>query len=483
MNENRLSIRASLCCILATLAMCTAALAAVPVGQLSAVVRPTAYDIEVTVDPSKPDFTGHTAISAVLNKAARTIFLHGRDLQVTRAQVRHAGGIVTARYRQVDDSGVARLDLPAAIPAGPIEILIDYKTMFRDGAEGVFHAEVAGDWYAWTQMQPIDARRAFPCFDDPGFKTPFTLTLRAPEGLKAFANTPEVSSAPAAAGLVEHRFAASQPLPTYLVAFAVGPFDVLDASAPPNAVRHNSLPFRIIATRGQAPRMRLALEQGPKLLALLEDYFGLPYPFEKLDLIGSPLMGGAMENAGLILFEDSYVLLDEDAPPSQIRDFGEVVAHEMAHQWVGDLVTPTWWTDIWLNEAFAEWLGKRTADRWRPELGLTVAELEASFTAMDLDSLARGRPIRQVIRHNREISSAFDAITYEKGRAGALDVRELPGRGEIPRRYPPARGDVSTPQCGCRRFLPLARRRGGRPEHRARNAHVHGSDGVYRSSP
>jgi aminopeptidase N len=263
-------------------------------------------------------------------------------------------------------------------------------------------------------MEPIDARRMFPAFDQPGFKTPFTVTVTAPKSAKVFANAPEVSASDAGAMTV-HRFAPTQPLPTYLIALGIGPFDVVEATVPANAVRTQPLRFRVIATKGQTPRMQVAAAEAPKLLGLLENYLRIPYPYEKLDLLSSPLMGGAMENAGLIIQDDTLTLLGKDAPFSQLRSFAEVTAHELAHQWFGDLVTPAWWTDIWLNESFAEWMGKKVGNQWRPDLGIAASELEEAFGAMDTDSLGRGRPIRQPITENRQIASAFDSITYQKG--------------------------------------------------------------------
>jgi aminopeptidase N len=404
--------------VLAALAWITSAYADTPpppLGPLPNLVKPTAYRLQLNADPAKTDFSGHTEIDAQLAKPTRTIFLHGNGLRVSKAQIATANhATVVAKYTEVDDSGVARLDLPSELPAGKITLTFDYTTGFRTGAEGLFHAQVGDEWYAWTQMEPIDARRMFPGFDEPGFKTPFTITVTAPKSAKVFANTPETGTS-AAGEMTTHRFAPTQPLPTYLVALGIGPFDVVEASVPPNAVRKQALPFRVIATKGQTARMQLAAAEGPKLLALLERYLGVPYPFEKLDMLASPNMGGAMENAGLIIQDDALMLLDKDAPVAQLRNFADVTAHEMAHQWFGDLVTPQWWTDIWLNESFAEWMGKKIGDQWRPDLGIAVTELEEAFKAMDTDSLGKGRPIRQPITNNRQIASAFDSITYQKG--------------------------------------------------------------------
>jgi len=385
-----------------------------PLGRLPGTVKPTAYRLQLTIDPAAKDFSGHTEIDAELTQPARTLFLHGNGLKVSKAQVTASGSSTAVSYTQVDDSGVARLDLPRQLPIGTVTLSFDYTAAFRTGAEGLFHAEVAGDWYAWTQMEPIDARRMFPGFDEPGFKTPFTVTVTAPKNLKVFANAPETNAATAGAMIV-HRFAPTAPLPTYLVAVGVGPFDVVESVAPPNAVRKQPLPMRVIATKGQLPRMQLSAVEGPKLLALLEQYLGIAYPFPKLDLLGTPLLGGAMENAGLIIYDDTLLLLDPNPPFRQLRSFAEVHAHEMAHQWFGDLVTPSWWTDIWLNESFAEWMGKKISNQWRADLGIAASELTDAFSAMDTDSLARGRPIRQEITENRQISGAFDSITYKKG--------------------------------------------------------------------
>jgi aminopeptidase N len=385
-----------------------------PVGQLPEGVKPTAYRLDLTVDPSQPRFAGHTEIDAQLTRAATTIYLHGNGLKVSRVLVTSESTTLVAHYAQVADNGVARIDFPRELPAGGLTLKFDYTAAFRTEDEGLFHAKVGEEWYAWTQMEPVDARRMFPGFDQPGFKTPFTVTVTAPSSARVFANAPEASASRRGATTV-HRFLPTAPLPTYLVALGVGPFDVVETSVPPNTARAAPLPFRVIATKGQLSRMQYAAVQAPKLLAMLETYLGTPYPFAKLDLLASPLEGGAMENAGLIIFEDSLILLNADAPLRQVRGFAEITAHEMAHQWFGDLVTPTWWTDIWLNESFAEWLGKKIAQQWNPELGIGASELAEAFAAMDTDSLGRGRPIRQIITNDRQIASAFDEITYQKG--------------------------------------------------------------------
>ena len=386
----------------------------VPLGPLPDTVRPVAYRLALNIDPAQNTFTGRTEIEAELTEATETLFVHGNGLRVSQVTISATGFDTTAAYSQVDETGVARLAAAAKIPRGRITLAFDYEGDLGDTAQGLFRAKVAGDWYAWTQMAPIDARRMFPCFDEPRFKTPFTISVTAPSSLEVFANAPEAEK-DTFDGTTIHHFQTTLPLPTYLVALAVGPFDALETSIPSNEVRSHSLPFRVIATKGQKSRMQMALTHGPQFVALIEEYFEIPYPYEKLDFIATPILGGAMENAGLVVFDDSILLLDDSAPFDQVRTFAEIVAHELAHQWFGNLVTPTWWTDVWLSESFAEWLGKNVAHRWRPDLGIVTARLQEAFSAMALDTLPRGRPVRQIIAKNTQVSSAFDAITYQKG--------------------------------------------------------------------
>lgn len=410
----RCSIRVAVA--LLALAGSTALAQTPPVGELSNDARPLGYRIDLVVDPAKERFSGKTVIDVEVTRATDTLFLHGNELKVARVQAaRGRAAPITASYSQPLSTGVAQLKFARPLAPGRYTLSFDYDAPFRTGAEGLYHVKVGEHWYAWTQMEPLDARRMFPSFDEPRHKVPFTTSITAPAGQKAFANTPLVRSTPLAGGMVRHDFAASKPLPTYLVAIAVGPFDEAGVTVPANAVRNAPLQLRHIATKGQAARIGYGLQETPKILAMLESCFGIGYPYEKLDQIASPVMGGAMENAGLITYDDTLLLLDADAPIAQQRGFGTVVAHELAHQWFGNLVTPRWWDDIWLNESFAEWMGNKIAVQWRPEIGAGPAQLSGALEAMSADSLAVGRPIRQAITRNEDVNSAFDSITYEKG--------------------------------------------------------------------
>jgi aminopeptidase N len=387
-----------------------------PPGELPDTARPLSYRIDLIVDPAKDRFSGETSIDIEVKSRTDTLFIHGNELKVARVEARTGGEAANvATYTQPLTTGVVQLKFARPLAPGRHTLFFSYDAPFRTGAEGLYHVQVGDDWYAWTQMEPLDARRMFPSFDEPRHKVPFTVSITAPTGQKTFANTPLTRSTPAAGGMVRHEFAPSKPLPTYLVAIAVGPFDEAQATVPANGVRKAPLTLRHIATKGQAARLTYGVQETPKILAMLEDYFGIPYPYEKLDQIASPAMGGAMENAGLVTYDDTLLLLDADAPLSQRRGFGTVVAHELSHQWFGNLVTPRWWDDIWLNESFAEWMGNKIATQWQPEIGAGPAQLVGALDAMSGDSRAVGRPIRQPISRNEDVSSAFDSITYEKG--------------------------------------------------------------------
>lgn len=392
-----------------------AAADAIPRGRLSDAVRPTAYRLDLTVDPAKPRFSGHVEIDVTLAEASNSIFLHGRGLAVSRVSASAGGRVFVGQWHDVDASGVARLTFSHELPAGPVTLTFDYDAAFANGPEGMYRVEVEGAWYSWTQFQSIDARAAFPCFDQPGFKTPFALTLRTPQGLTAIGNGPQEGAATIENGLAVHRFVPTVPLPTYLVAMMVGPFATLEGDAPPQGPRATPLPTRIVSTRQNAEQLQFALDGTQRISALLEDYFGEPFPFAKLDQVTSPVMPGAMENAGASLYRDDILVMDAQAPVVQQRIFGMVVAHELGHQWFGDLVTPAWWDDLWLNESFANWIGYRIGDAWRPDLGIAGEALVAGYEAMETDALLAGRPIRQTIASSKEIDSTFDSITYGKG--------------------------------------------------------------------
>jgi aminopeptidase N len=408
---------------LALLLSSSAAIAATPIvpdasapkGKLPDTATPAAYRLDFTILPETKRFSGHDEIDITLNRPVKSLYLHGRDLDMTKAAAIVGGKTIPAKWTQVDKTGTARIDFPQAIPAGKATLVFDYSAPFGDSASGMFHVKVGEQWYSWTQFESIDARAAFPGFDQPGYKTPFTVSVTTRPGLVVVGNSPEVSVTKAAGGMEKHQLAPTRPLPTYLVAIDTGPFVHKTGLIPPDAERSQPMPYGAVATQAQKDKMDFVMAETPKIVTLLENYFGEPFPFPKLDQIGTPIMPGAMENAGADTYGDGIIFLSPGATTGDKQTFGMVVAHELSHQWFGDLVTPAWWDDIWLNESFANWMGYRIGNEWRPDLKIGVGALDEGFSAMNTDALVAGRPIHQPIAENSDIDSAFDSITYGKG--------------------------------------------------------------------
>ncbi|MEO8444565.1 MAG: M1 family metallopeptidase [Gammaproteobacteria bacterium] len=390
-----------------------------PAGKLPASVQPLHYRLDLDIQPEKAGFSGIAEIDVEIRLASPVVYLHGNGLEVTAATFTAPDGATrAATWEQVDPTGVARLAFADPLPTGRGTLRFVYTAKFGRAGEGLYRSVVGDDSYVFTQFQPIDARRMFPSFDEPGFKTPFDVTVTTASANAVIGSTPVLDETPAGEGRKRVSLATTLPLPTYLVALAVGPLDVVEAPPlPANAIRKQPLPLRGVATRGKGPRLRYALENTAAIVTYLEDYFGIAFPYPKLDLIASPDFGGGMENAGAIIYGDPRLLIADDASFEQRRGFGGIHAHELAHQWFGDLVTPKWWDDIWLNESFANWMGFKAANAWEPSLRFDIVPALQMPAAMELDSRIAARQIRQPVTRNLDIGSAFDGITYLKGGA------------------------------------------------------------------
>ena len=397
-------------------------------GRLPSDVRPTAVRLELTVDPHEPDYRGRVEIPLQLDAPRSVIWLHGRDMEDVHAELRVGEETLDAEFvGHADEGGFAQVRLPRAV-VGEALLTIDFRHAFGDALAGLYRVEHDGRDYAFTQMEPLDARASFPCFDEPGFKVPWTITLNVPEGMAAAANTPLVDESPRAEGEsagVAMRFAPTRPMPSYLVAFAVGPFDVVEGEIPPNAVRREPLPFRTLTAAGRGADAAYTMENTPGILESLETWFGIPYPYRKLDLVAVPDFGaGAMENVGLVTFRDTLLLVaPETTTAGRMRFWAYIVAHELAHMWFGDLVTMAWWDDLWLNEAFASWMEHRAVEGWHPAYEPNVALFGWVRDTMESDSLVSARSIQQPIEAVDDIHNAFDGIPYGKG-AGVLAMFE-----------------------------------------------------------
>ena len=382
---------------------------------------PESYALDLRIDPAQKDFSGKVAIKLRLKQPSDHVWLHGKDLKVEKVTVVDAKGKAhVAKYVDAaPQAGVVRVDFGREIGAQELTLDFVYTAPYNGHLEGLYKVEHAGNPYVMTQMEPISARYAFPGFDEPDFKTPFDLRITLPEHDVAVANTAQVKSAKADKGWKTVTFATTQPLPTYLVAYMVGPWDInVAADIPPGPWRQQPLPLRGIAAAGQAHRMAHVLGETPVIIRTLEDYYGFGYPFDKLDLAAVPdFSAGAMENAGLVTFRDWLLLLDPDSAQRYVQGSFDVTAHELAHQWTGDTVTMTWWNDLWLNEAFATWMQQKVTEKVHPEYRADLQRVDGAEGAMANDSLVSARKIRQPITGNGDIQTAFDNITYRKGAA------------------------------------------------------------------
>jgi cytosol alanyl aminopeptidase len=425
-----MSLIARLCSFLSTLLSAALAFAAnphdeaTPLGRLPADIRPLSYAIELDVDPSKLDFSGKVAIDVELSQTRQVIWLHGKDLRPSMVQISTSDGDLIGKYAQVDDSGVVKLSFPAPIAPGKARINIHYHASYSTRLDGLYKISDGGKPYLFTQFESVFARQMFPSFDEPGFKTPFDMTLRIPKDLRAIFNTPELSALNDGDKTVI-RYLRTQKLPTYLLAVVVGDIDIVDyADIGPSVIRDRSIPLRGVATKGKGQFMNYALANTAAIVERLEAYFDHPYPYEKLDLIAVPdFASGAMENAGAITYREQLLLIKDDAPISQKVRYTGTHAHELAHQWFGNLVTPVWWDDIWLNEAFATWMGIKIAGGVQPSLNFQNRVQQGALDAMDLDSFTSARKIRNEVNDKNEIIGAFDSITYRKG-GGVLAMFE-----------------------------------------------------------
>lgn len=388
-------------------------------GRLPESVIPRSYDLALDVDPKRDRFSGTVRIDVDVPKPTSWIVLSARDLRVTRATA-VANGQTFAGHTSVRRTAGSLapeelvIGFDAPLPPGRATLTVAWDAPWGEDLSGLYRVRDGERLYAFTQFEATDARRAFPCFDEPGFKTPFTVHVTAPKEDLVVANAAEASRETPSGTTTTYHFAPTRPLPTYLVAFAVGDFDVRALPRP-----EERTPIRLIAPKGKADMGTLALETTAELTDALERWIGVPYPYDKLDIVAVPeFAAGAMENAGLITFRDELLLLDpEHASVGLKRNQALVIAHELAHQWFGNLVTAAWWDDLWLNEGFATWMETKIVDVWRPSYQAGLDANAAMLRVMDLDGFSSARAVRQPVTTTGQVHEAFDGITYQKGAA------------------------------------------------------------------
>jgi len=376
-------------------------------------VVPEHYQLTFTPNLKDATFTGDEIIDVRVVKPTTIITVNSAEIKFASATVESHGATLNAKVTTDEDREQANIIAPRTIAAGPARVHIVFTGILNDKLRGFYLSETPKRRYAVTQFEPTDARRAFPCFDEPDKKATFDITLVVDKGDTAISNEKLVADTPGPT-VDKHslKFATTKKLSTYLVAMLVGDFQCVSGSS-------DGIPIRACATPDKTDQGKFALEAAEYIMHYYNDYFGIKYPFGKLDLIAIPdFEAGAMENAGAITYRESFLLLDPKvASVDNYEVVASVVAHEMAHQWFGDLVTMKWWDNLWLNEGFATWLEFKPVAKWKPEWHEPLNEVAGTARTLNLDALKNTRPIRQKAETPAEINELFDGIAYGKAAA------------------------------------------------------------------
>ena len=397
-----------------------------PAFRLAPSVVPQTYQLNFTLDPASDGFSGHAIIQIDLGKPTQSFFIHNKKLNISEVTFQGANKTLKPTWNLFPKEEQMGVFFDEVLPPQTATLEIKFSGHYGKELKGLYKFSHESGDYLFSQMEPISARSLFPCFDEPHFKTPFRINLTVPKDLIAITNMPQIDESAHGEAFVTKKFLPSPPLPTYLVAILVGPFDeVVGPSIPATQLRTSPIPLRGFSLKGKGEQLQHALKNTGSILLALENYFGMAHPYPKIDIIAVPDFGaGAMENPGAITFREWLLLLDEkSATVQQKRAFTGVMAHELVHQWFGNLVTLAWWDDLWLNEAFATFLGHKITAEVSPQSLALEQLVKRTHSAMNSDSIPSARQIRQPIDSHHDIHNAFDGITYSKG-AGFLSMLE-----------------------------------------------------------
>jgi len=395
-------------------------------GKLPKEVIPLEYCVRIVPDIDRFTFTGTETVKLSVRSPVRQLVLNTLDLKITDASL-DSKALPDSAITIDKKNELLTLALPSDVATGDHTLALSFAGKINQQGQGLFYMPYqeqgsgAKKVMLGTQFEATDARRFFPCWDEPVFRAHFQLTTVVPENWLAVSNMP-IESEKAATGGKEVHFAATPPMSSYLNVFVAGELDLIESRSGPTQLR-------VIATKGKAEMGRYALEATAQILKYYNDYFGVPYPFPKLDQIALPGgFGGAMENWGGITYFESALLFDPKNSSAETKqNIYEVLAHEMAHQWFGDLVTMAWWDNLWLNEGFASWMGTKCSAHFNPQWEVWLRRNLprdptrrvgiAKEQAMEGDARSTTHPIQQPIATEAEANSAFDDITYKKGQS------------------------------------------------------------------
>jgi aminopeptidase N/puromycin-sensitive aminopeptidase len=373
-------------------------------------VIPESYNLSFAPDLAKATFPGEETIHVRLLRPSQTITLNAAELTFQEATITAAGSNQQAKVTMDEGKTQATLTTANAIPAGPADIHIRFTGILNDQMRGFYMSKTDRRSYAVTQFESTDARRAFPSFDEPAYKAVFRITLVIDKGDTAISNGKIISDTPGPGdGKHTLKFSPSPKMSSYLVAMMVGDFDCLEGGA-------DEIPIRICTVPEKKDLRSFALVAAENILKFYNRYYYTKYPFQKLDVIAFPdFAAGAMENVAAITYRESDLLIDDKTASEDAHEavYG-VLAHEMAHQWFGDLVTMKWWDDIWLNEGFATWMSWKPMEAYRQEWHTQLEQVQETDGALNTDAIASIRAIRAKAETPAEIDALFDGIAYEK---------------------------------------------------------------------
>ena len=380
--------------------------------------RPSKY--RITLQPNLQNFTfkGEQSVELQVLNPTSTIVLNSLELEISSASLHAGGTTLPSRSITLDEEAqTATLDFGDTVQPGGVRLEMSFTGVLNDKLLGFYRSEYTSQdgetrYLATTQFEPTDARRAFPCWDEPAKKATFQVTLVFSDEFQAVSNTPVVEETTPGPGLKSVQFAETPIMSTYLLAFIVGNLVSVEARAASGTM------VGVWTTPGKESQAGFALDTSVKLLGYFNEYFGIPYPLAKLDHIAIPdFAAGAMENWGVVTYRETALLVDPENSSAGTRQrVAEVIAHEMAHMWFGDLVTMEWWDDLWLNESFASWMGNKAVDWLFPEWEMWTQFVNMDTNrALSLDGLKNSHPIEQEVKNPAEVSQLFDAISYSKG--------------------------------------------------------------------
>ncbi len=382
--------------------------------RLPHLATPQNYKLTLAPDFSTDTFAGAETIQIEVLQPTKTIVLNAAEIKFEKASITSGNATQTAKILEDPEKQTIILALDKQIPPGSATIEITYTGVLNDQLRGFYLGrDEEGNKYAVTQFEATDARRAFPSFDEPAYKATFDLTITADKDLAIISNSRILTDTPDSSG-TKHtvHFATTPKMSSYLLAIAVGHFEFVEGSA-------DGIPIRVWTMSGKKQLATFALETAEHVLQYYDHYFAIKYPYAKLDLIALPdFSAGAMENTGCITFREVLLLLNQQrASLDSKKRVASVIAHEMAHQWFGDLVTMQWWDDVWLNEGFATWMSSKPIEAWHPEWHAELDDVQETTQSLDLDSLENTRPIHQHAETPAQILELFDGIAYGKAAA------------------------------------------------------------------